>query len=307
MDDRDQVLVSVIAISYNHASYIQAALDSIFSQSYKAIEIIIVDDASTDDSAAIIQQCIAGTAIQFIKNELNSGNCKSFNKAFVLSKGKYIIDFALDDLMYPDRIAKQVSVLEKNEERVGVCFSNVDIIDTESKYIKTHYPSFYHRLSASPIPEGNVFEALLSRYYINPVSMMFRRTVIESLNGYDETLAYEDFDFWIRSSRTFQYVYIPEVLSAKRIVPTSLSGLFYKEHQEHMFESTLGVCKKAWWLCKTNEEKRALMLRCRYEAKQALRFNYASVVKEYLKILKTIDPKFYLYNSIVRSILFFKT
>jgi len=302
MDDSEQVLVSVIATSYNHAPFIKEALESVFAQSYPAIEIIVVDDASTDNSCTIIEQCIEGRNIQFIKNELNIGNCKSFNKAFAEVKGKYIIDFALDDIMYPERIKKQVAFLEERN-LVGVCFSNVDLVDERTTLIKTHYPSFHHSLSKLQIPEGDVFEALLSRYYINPVSMMFRRTVIEALNGYDESLAYEDFDFWIRSSRITQYGYLAEILSAKRIVSTSLSGLFYKENQKHMFESTLKVCKKAWWLCKTENEKRALMHRCRYEAKQAYRFKYTFVVKEYLNILKNTDPLFPLYNPIVQIIL----
>lgn len=302
MDEQEQVLVSIIAISYNHAPFIKEALASVFTQTYAAIEIIVVDDASTDHSSAIIQECIEGKNIQFIKNEVNIGNCKSFNKAFAATKGKYIIDFALDDLMYPERIEKQVSFLERRID-IGVCFCNVNLVDAQSNFIKEHYPAFHHTLSKVSIPVGDVFEALLSRYYVNPVSMMVRRTVLEALNGYDENLAYEDFDFWVRSSRLFQYGYLDEVLSAKRIVPTSLSGFFYKENQQHMFESTLNVCKKAWWLCKTKKEKKALVHRCRYEAKQAYRFKYVSVVKEYLHILKTVDPLFPFYNPIVQCIL----
>lgn len=298
MDEPEGVLVSIIAISYNHAPFIKAALDSLFIQTYSSVEIIIVDDASTDESCTIIEQSIEGKNILFIKNEWNCGNCKSFNKAFAASKGKYIIDFAMDDLMYPERIKKQVSFLEKRHE-VGVCFSNVDLVDEHTRLLKPHYPTYHHSLSKNPIPEGNVFEAVLSRYYINPVSMMFRRTVVEELNGYDESLAYEDFDFWIRSSRLFQYGYIAEELSAKRIVSSSLSRLFYKENQKHMFDSTLKVCKKALWLCSTKAEKQALVHRCRYEAKQAYTFKYPTLVKEYLCILKSLDPLYPFYNPLI--------
>lgn len=302
MDDRAQGLISIIAISYNHAPFIREALDSVFAQTYQHIELIIVDDASTDQSAVIIQSCIAGKNIQFIQNTSNEGNCRSFNKALALSKGSYIIDFALDDLMYPERVAKQVALLAKSESNTGVCFTNVDIINVESKLIRQHYPAFHHKLHKDSIPQGNVFDALLSRYYLNPVSMMFKREVIEALNGYDESLAYEDFDFWIRSSRLFKYVYLPEILSAKRIVPNSLSGLFYQQRQQHMFESTVKVCKKAWWLCETEVEKKALAYRCRYEIKQALKYKYTSVVKEYATILKAIDPSFYAYSIFIRAI-----
>ncbi len=302
MDDRGQGLVSIIAICYNHALFIREALDSVFAQTYQHIELIIVDDASTDQSAAVIQSCITGKNIQFIQNSSNEGNCRAFNKALALSKGTYIIDFALDDLMYPERVAKQVALLAQSGSNTGVCFTNVDIVNTESQLIQQHYPTFHHKLHKDFIPQGNVFAALLSRYYINPVSMMFKREVIEALNGYDESLAYEDFDFWIRSSRLFNYVYLPEVVSAKRIVPNSLSTLFYEQRQQHMFESTLRVCKKAWWLCETEEEKKALVHRCRYEIKQALTYKYTSVVKEYTAILKTIDPLFYTYGIFIRAV-----
>ncbi len=306
MDDREQPLVSIVALSYNHAPYIREALESVFNQSYSNIELIIVDDASTDDSTSVIAQLIQHKEILFIKNQTNIGNCRSFNQAFKQSKGKYIIDFALDDIMYPERIQKQVEILEAADENVGVVFTNVDIVDASGNKLQQHYPAYHHRAADSDIPEGNVFAAVLSRYYINPVSMLFRRTVIEKLNGYDEALAYEDFDFWIRSSRYFQYSYLPEVLSVKRIVPSSLSALFYKEKQDRMFESTLQVCKKAWWLCASEAELHALTLRCRYELRQAYKYSYMSVTNEYLFILKHIDPLYYLYQPFVKILLWVK-
>jgi len=307
MDAREQPLVSVIALSYNHAFYIKEALESVFSQTYQNVEIIIVDDFSNDKSSDTIRTLIEGRNIRFIQNEQNIGNCKSFNAAYKLSKGKYIIDFALDDVMYPNRIEKQVALFETMPDAVGVVFANVNIIDEENKILYTHYPRHHHPLHTEEIPVGNVFEALLSRYYINPVSMMFRREVLDQLNGYDESLSYEDFDFWIRSSRIVEYRYLPEIVSAKRVVTSSLSSLFYKKNQAAMFESTLQVCKKAWWLCSTKKEIRALVQRCRYEAKQAHKFGYTSIVEEYLKILKETDPVYYLYNPFIRIFLGIKS
>src|SRR5688572_12462642 len=118
MDAREQPLVTVIAISYNHAPYIKEALESVYNQSYSNIEFIIVDDASSDASAAVIETSIQGRSIQFLKNESNAGNCRSFNKAYALSKGKYIIDFALDDIMYPTRIEKQVMLFQQSADKV---------------------------------------------------------------------------------------------------------------------------------------------------------------------------------------------
>jgi glycosyltransferase involved in cell wall biosynthesis len=306
MDESRQPLVTVIAISYNHAPFIEEALASVFNQSYKNIELIIVDDASTDSSVAVIENCIAGKGIVFLKNKNNSGNCCSFNQAYEKSSGKYIIDFALDDLMYTTRIEKQVAVLEEKSAQVGVVFTNIQMIDVTGANLFAQYPKFNHKQHTQQIPEGWVFDALLSQYYINPVGMLFRREVIEFLNGYDETLAYEDFDFWIRSSKQYEYTYLPEILSAKRIVPTSLSTAFYKRNQLAMFQSTLTVCKKAWWLCITDADKKALVIRCRYEIRQAIKYNYKYIVNEYLFILQSIDTYFVLYNPFVRAWCWFK-
>ena len=306
MDAREQPLVSVIAISFNHEPYIKEALESVYNQTYANIELIIIDDASTDDSAEVIESCIHNRSVHFLKNETNLGNCKSFNKAYALSKGEYIIDFALDDIMYPTRIQKQVALFQQSVANVGIVFTNVDILDTDGKHLYAHYPKFYHRSNASKIPVGNVFDAVLSQYYINPVGMMFRREVVEKINGYDESLAYEDFDFWIRSARSFEYSYIQEILSAKRNVPMSLSAQFYSAHNEALFASTLKVCKKAWWLCISDTEKQALVKRCRYEVRQAYRYGYMDLFYEYLKMLELYDSFYWFYKPFVKSLLWFK-
>jgi glycosyltransferase involved in cell wall biosynthesis len=303
MDGKSKPSVSIIAISYNHAPFIQEALDSIFNQSYSNIEVIVIDDASTDESCSVIESCIQGRSVLFLKNEKNVGNCTSFNRAYKYATGDYIIDFALDDIMYPTRIEKQVELFQQSSDNVGVIFTNVHIIGEAVSFIQTHYPKYHHRSNSSKIPVGDVFEALLSQYYINPVSMMSRREVFDKLNGYDEILAYEDFDFWIRSSRVFEYAYLPEVLSAKGSVTTSLSSQFYQTNRLAMFESTLKVCKKAWWLCRSKPEKNALIKRCRYEARQAYRYNYKNVVREYLEILKDVDPLYLLYAGVVKVLL----
>jgi len=306
MDAREQPLVSVIAISFNHEPYIKEALESVYNQTYANIELIIIDDASTDGSAEVIESCINNRSVHFLKNETNLGNCKSFNKAYALSKGEYIIDFALDDIMYPTRIQKQVALFQQSVANVGIVFTNVDILDTDGKHLYAHYPKFYHRSNASKIPVGNVFDAVLSQYYINPVGMMFRREVVEKINGYDESLAYEDFDFWIRSARSFEYSYIQEILSAKRNVPMSLSAQFYSAHNEALFASTLKVCKKAWWLCISDTEKQALVKRCRYEVRQAYRYGYMDLFYEYLKMLELYDSFYWFYKPFVKSLLWFK-
>ncbi len=99
---------------------------------------------------------------------------------------------------------------------------------------------------------------------------MVKREVLDQMRGYDEKLAYEDFDFWIRSSRNFKYCFTDQVLVAKRELPESLSAWQYTIKSDQM-QSTFEVCKKAFQLNRNSWEREALNFRIMYEIRQCLR------------------------------------
>src|SRR5690554_6116465 len=103
-----QPLVSVICLCHNHERFLEEAIDSVLDQTYPNIEIIVVDDASTDGSKALLKDICVKNNLPFIDIAENIGNCAAFNKGFSVAKGKYVIDFAMDDVMMPERIEKQV-------------------------------------------------------------------------------------------------------------------------------------------------------------------------------------------------------
>ena len=103
-------LVTVICLSYNHEKFVVEALNSVLQQNYSPVELIVVDDCSTDKSASIIDSwCLQQNNITFIKNEQNSGNTKSFNTALKIASGDYIIDLAADDVLTYEGIELQVA------------------------------------------------------------------------------------------------------------------------------------------------------------------------------------------------------
>src|SRR5687767_6161263 len=105
-------LVSVICLCYNQARFVREAVASVLAQTYPHVELIIVDDASTDDSAAVIRSIVQDNpAIRCLVLEKNVGNCKAFNTGLSLAKGDYIIDLAADDLLLPRRIESGVQAL----------------------------------------------------------------------------------------------------------------------------------------------------------------------------------------------------
>jgi len=272
-------LVSIICLSYNHGLYVRQALDSVVRQTYEPIELLIVDDASTDNSVTVIKEWLSNhPGIRFIALNENVGNCAAFNKALRESRGKYVIDLSADDELLPQRVAKGVALMELRPE-IGVQFSDAELIDASGKPIGFHSDRFPHE----SIPQGMIFNDILSRYFINSPSMMIRKSLLDELGGYDETLAYEDFDFWVRSTPRTQYAYIPEALVRRRVLSTSMGRQQY-QWRSRQAQSTLAVCWKAIAFCKGSLDFQALRERALYEMRQAIRFGNISLGIAYFRL-----------------------
>jgi len=279
----EEPLVSVICISFNHSRFVREALDSVVDQTYPRVELIVVDDASTDDSAAVIKDWIAAhPQTRFLPLHLNGGNCRAFNTGLREAKGKYVIDLSADDVLMPDRITKGVALLESRPE-AGVQFSDAELIDSAGRHLGFHSDRFPH----GTVPQGKIFSELLARYFINSPTMMMRKELLDSLGGYDESLAYEDFDFWIRSAKRTEYTYLPEALVRRRTLPLSMGKQQYTLRSRQA-RSTLIVCRKALTLCSDALEFRGLRTRIAYEMRQALRVGNFSLAWDYFRLLRKV-------------------
>jgi glycosyltransferase involved in cell wall biosynthesis len=265
-----QPLVSVICLCYNHEQFVREAIESVFRQTYPNLQIIVVDDASTDNSVREIEKTLAATPhVQFLSLKQNLGNCKAFNAGLALAKGEYIIDFATDDRMMPERIEHQVRFFSSFDESYGVNFTDAVYMDAKGKIFRHHYDHLLSKGLIRNIPEGDVYAFVLGTYYIASPTMMVRRRVFEALGGYDETLAYEDFDFWVRSSRAFKYCFLNEQLTGIRRKHASMSTGWYRPGDPQLY-STYKVCKKAQALNRSPEDHQALVKRARYELRQSV-------------------------------------
>jgi glycosyltransferase involved in cell wall biosynthesis len=272
-------LVTIICVCYNHARFITEALDSVVAQTYQPIELIVIDDGSTDGSPKVIKQWIAShPETVLVLNGANIGYCKTFNKAAALAKGKYLLDLAADDVLLPDRVAIGVKTLESTPQ-AGVTFSDAEHMDEAGNKISLHSDRFPH----NTIPSGDIYKDLIERFFICSPTMMFSREVFDYLMGYDESLEYEDFDFWIRSARNYDYVYTPVVLVKKRKVAGSLSSSQFKVRSTHS-HTTFQVCEKILNLNKTEAERSALQSRIWYELFLNVRLGNLSVALKYLRL-----------------------
>lgn len=179
-----QPLVSVIILSYNHASYIKEAIDSVLDQSYKNIEIIIIDDNSTDGSAAILKNYKDKARIFFFKE--NQGVCSSLNFGFSHAKGQFLIRLDTDDKFKKNAIEELVDFLQKNPD--------VDFV---------YYPAIYfgEKSGLMKTQEFDVHRLKLENYI--HCSALMKKEVFIKNQGFDlylNRLYLEDWEFWINAA-----------------------------------------------------------------------------------------------------------
>jgi len=296
-------LVSIVLLCYNQARFFSEALSSVFAQTYPHWELIVVDDGSSDGSPAVIeQQLSAHPNIPFLKLTENVGNCKAFNQGLALCKGEYIIDLAADDLLMPNRLQQQVSAFANLPDDYGVTFSDAYLIDEAGRRMGTFYARDAAGNLIQPIPSGDLYQHLVGKQLISSPTMTIRKKVLEDLGGYDEALSYEDYDFWVRSSRKYRYHFQPMVLTAKRIVRHSHRGGFYQQRRNAHLRSTLLVSQKAARLNGNQAENEALATSLRYHLRLSVHTHNPEVGKGFWQLLqqmKSVHPIDRLYRLLL--------
>ncbi|MGF7217702.1 glycosyltransferase involved in cell wall biosynthesis [Spirosoma lacussanchae] len=281
--------VTVICTAYNHQRYVEEALQSVVEQDYPNVELIVIDNASTDATSGCISRFARQHPnLQFLQNTTNIGLNRAFNQGLSLARGRYVIDLSADDVLLPGRISKQVELFERLSGPYAVVFSNADYIDEQGRRLSSHYPTDPHGRSSTVVPSGNVFRNVLESYFICTPTMMIRRDVLNELGGYDESLAYEDFDFWVRSARLYHYAYLDEVLTLKRQLPDSLAAQVVKPDNA-LLHSSLIVCQKALERCHTADEYQALAGRIRKFIRKAYYAEQYGLVRQFGRLLNRIE------------------
>lgn len=291
-------LVSIICLCYNHEAYVIESLQSVIEQTYKNIEIIIVDDASIDDSVNKINAWRKKhfDNIKFIANKKNLGNTTSFNKALKLAKGDYIFDLATDDVLLPECLSLLVNKFKTSTyTNLGVVFANVAMINCQGDVLSYFYEYNDADFFTKKPPTGDIFIDLLSYNVVAPTSMLVKKKVFEKLKGYNSNLMYEDLDFWFRSSSYFQYDYLDAVVMHKRELETSL-GNQYKKVSTQAKKINLSTYKTISETIHSNlnkNELKAILKRVNYE--------FALSLKTYHLILafKYIWEKIYIHYKIL--------
>ena len=195
--------ISVIIPSYNHESFVGKSIDSVLVQICDNIELIVIDDGSSDGSVALLSNLAQKNGFSFYSQE-NKGICKTLNQAIKeYSKGQYIVLLSSDDYYHPEKIAEQVRMLEANPD-AELCYTlAVEFDDATGAELRT-FP-------ARPVT-GDVLKTVFLRQTYAAGSIMFTRDLFDRIGGFDENLKFEDWDFLIRAAAATRFVAVEKPL-----------------------------------------------------------------------------------------------
>lgn len=227
----NQPLVSVIIPACNAEVFIAKTLESVLSQTYQNIEILVVDDGSSDKTAEIVKSFAQKDTRINLLQQSNAGVAAARNLAIEKSKGEYIAAIDADDIWYPQNLQKQIECLSQSQPSVGVVYSwSVDI--NEAGLLTG---GFYN----STI-EGEVYKALVYKYFIgNASSSLIRRICFEKVGGYncqmkaENAQGCEDWELHLRIAEHYQFKVVPEFLVGYRQIATSMSCNFAAMAKSH--------------------------------------------------------------------------
>lgn len=219
-------LVSVICISMNHAKYVKQSFESVIQQTYPNIEIIYVDNNSTDDTFEIANELFLKSGLPYkgFKREKNYNIPENFNFLLSHSTGKYIVPQSGDDWFELNNIEEKIKYYENNPQ-YGLLYCNGYLYydDTQTSEL----------INSSKYKTGNIFDTILVEGIYYPIGYVIRKDVFDVVGLYDETLIFDDWDMWLRILEHYPIGYfdIPLVYY-RRHSTTFYFKMDYKKHRQ---------------------------------------------------------------------------
>ncbi|MDG0811884.1 glycosyltransferase family 2 protein [Cohnella rhizosphaerae] len=217
-----QPLVSIIITAYNHEDYVGACLESMINQTYRNIELIVLNDGSKDRTHEVITAYEPKLAERFSKytyiDKHNEGISVNFNKGIRMSSGDYIKTFASDDILLPQAIEHLVRFLEENSEFDVAYGDGYHILTKETDLTDFEFDEIQRFSNITELKSGYIYEHLLTMLpHMSTCTVLFRRKCFEEAGYYDESLSCEDMDLYLRYSREYQFGYIQQDIALHRI------------------------------------------------------------------------------------------
>jgi glycosyltransferase involved in cell wall biosynthesis len=192
--------VSVVVLTHNRPELLRHAVSSILNQTFQNFEIILVDDASTDNTPEVVSS-FRDDRIRYIRHQVNKREAASRNTGVTNATGEYIAFLDDDDEWLPEKLDQQVRLLESSPVAVGAVYTGFLKIDRATKMPVEQ---------VVPRKRGNIFAEMAAQNWVGtPSTVMVRRECFERVGLFDEGIPFgPDYDMWIRISKEYQIDYI---------------------------------------------------------------------------------------------------
>jgi glycosyltransferase involved in cell wall biosynthesis len=259
-------LVSVIIPTYNRADILPRSLGSVLNQTFRNVEVIVVDDGSRDQTEATVQG-FEDPRVTYIRHQTNQGPSAARNTGIKVARGEYIAFQDSDDKWYPDKLQRQMDAFASASPNVGVVYSGYWRVEGKNRvYIP---PPWIQK------KEGDIHHILLKENFIGLPTAIVRRECFARAGDFDISLpCLEDWELWIRVSRHYHFQYIDEPLMVSYFTSGSVNHQsqekqafalrsMYKKHHEDFtsdrlilanYHYALGTC-----LCNAGDVREGLL------------------------------------------------
>jgi glycosyltransferase involved in cell wall biosynthesis len=214
-------LVSVIIPAYNEAETIGRTISSVINQTYRDLEVLVVDDGSIDETAVLVERMMRLDSRIKLLRKTNGGLVSARNHGISHSQGEFVAPLDADDIWHPRKIEKQVAAMWAGGDRLGLVYCWSRAINDQDRVISFDIaPSTFR---------GGVYAALIMRNFLCSGAPLVRKTCVDQVGGYDATLAprgascCEDLKFNLDIAERFEWEVVPEFLVGYRIRPGRMS------------------------------------------------------------------------------------
>ncbi len=218
-----QDLVSVVIATCNMGQYLPQAVRSVLAQSYANVEIQIVDDGSTDDTAQVVRRWEADERVH-VQQQPNGGQAQARNRGIASSRGRFVAFLDADDEWLPHKLSYQMPLFAAAQ--VGVVYSDYECMDGDGHAL-SKAPTLMHR--------GRVSAALLIDNFISFQTAVVRRECLERHGAFDESVRMgDDYDLWLRLSAHYEFDFVPEATVRYRIWAGQMSKNYRRRYESGM-------------------------------------------------------------------------
>lgn len=246
---RQKGLVTVIIPLYNRIEYIDETINSVLSQNYKPIELIVVDDGSTDGSYERVKEYADKKDLLLFthENRINKGQSAAINVALSAAKGEYISILDSDDMFAGGKLKTQVEYLENNSE-IGLVYGMGHGVDAQGEYV-------YDIHNKNHIEPNDPNEVLLDCYFLLPQNSLVRHSVYDQAGNFNESYrSAQDHDMLIRIAEVTQMAFIPKLffyyrrhgdsISVKGLETRWRAGLNILDNAKNRYPYRAGTIRK---------------------------------------------------------------